>query len=89
MTQFANNLVDLQTKTLTAFKKIGTRGVHKDLQFCCQFYNARKMEKYRPKCNITNHNIMTNLFFECQLLFNNYHIFKINLLQLLNGFITA
>jgi hypothetical protein len=89
MTQFANNLVDLQTKTLTAFKKIGTRGVHKDLQFCCQFYNARKMEKYCPKCNITNRNIMTNFFFECQLLFNNYHIFKINLLQLLNGFITA
>jgi hypothetical protein len=57
MTQFANNLVDLQIKTLTAFKKIGTQGVHKDLQ-----NNARKMEKYRPKCNITNHNIMTDLF---------------------------
>jgi hypothetical protein len=39
MTQFANNLVDLQIKTLTAFKKIGTQGVHKDLQ-----NNARKME---------------------------------------------
>jgi hypothetical protein len=89
--QFANNLVDLQIKTLTAFKKIGTQGVHKDLQFCCQFYNARKMEKYHPKCNITNYNIMTNLFFECQLLFNLITvIFKIiNLQQLLNGFITA
>ena len=91
MTQFANNLVDLQTKTLTAFKKIGTRGVHKDLQFCCQFYNARKMEKYRPKCSITKHNIMTNLFFVtlnvnfCLITV----IFKVNLLQLLNGFITA
>jgi hypothetical protein len=53
MTQFANNLVGLQIKTLTAFKKIGTQRVRKDLQLCCQFYNAKngKMEKYRPKCN--------------------------------------
>jgi hypothetical protein len=28
-------------------RKIGTQGVHKDLQFCCQFYNARKIEKYQ------------------------------------------
>ena len=44
--------------------------VRKDLQFCYHFYNARKMEAYRPKCSITKHNIMTNTFFECKLLFN-------------------
>jgi hypothetical protein len=29
------------------FLKIGPQGVRKDLQFCCQFYNAGKIEKYQ------------------------------------------
>jgi hypothetical protein len=80
----AKYVAGLQIKTL----KIGPRGVCKDLQSCCQFYNARKMGKYRPKCNKTNHNIMTNLSLNVNFCLITI-IFKINLLQLLNGFTTA
>jgi hypothetical protein len=69
-------------------QKIGTRGVRKALQFCYHFYNARKMEAYRPKCTITKHNIMKNIFFECKFCLITVN-FKVNLLQLLNGFVTA
>ena len=42
--------------------KIGTRGMRKDLQFCCQYLICMMQERWknRPKCNITKNNIKTN-----------------------------
>ena len=75
MTQFANNLVGLQIKTLTAFKKIGTQS-KECVRICNCVVNFIMQERWKNIAQnviITNHNIMTNLFFEiCQLLFDYY-----------------